>query len=154
MSSLLKNPFDLPDWARWHAIVDLTTDLQIQIAALKFPRWEASFYPVFIGKENKPIFEFPLSLSQASKDGRIWNCCPSFVWFSEASLQIAVDTYIDGAHPMPPVAERQLVSAPDFNAPIVESKRRNYEEGGGILPRLSELSGTFQKRSVVFLSKR
>lgn len=69
------------------------------------------------------IFKFPSDLLEASRDGRLWNCCPSKVSYSAACKQIIVDYYIEEDHPRPAVAERYVFSAPDYKISITESLR-------------------------------
>lgn len=145
--------FNLPDWARWHAWVELSANLKIQILSLKFPRWDASFYPIFLNQNNEPFYALPDDLSLVAKDGRLWYCCPEEIYFSKASSRVIIDNLIEGDHPLPQIAERQIISMPDFIAKTAESHRGDYEKDGGTIPRLSKLSEDFKSQKVYFFNQ-
>ncbi len=148
-------PFNLPDWAKCFAWVDLSPSLKVHVLALKYPRWEGAFYPIFLDQNNKPLFEFPKDLSLATNDGRIWHSCPERVYFCERTTQIVVDHIWAGDHPCPAGTERLIFSPPNFTSETIESRRASYGPDnrdilGDIPPKLSTLSEEFKER-VVFI---
>lgn len=141
--------FTLPDWARWHAFVELDTNFKIQVASLKFPRWDASFYPVYLDQNNKPLLNFPESLTRAEKEGIIWYSCPLKLTYSSQSKQIIIDNYIESDHPRPAISERQIISLTDFKAKMTEHIVGDFKNNNGALQRLPELSKDFVEKPVI-----
>ncbi len=142
--------FELPDWAKWFAWIEVNPQLKIQIISLKYPRWDHSFYPIFLNQENKALFELPKDLGAAVSDGRIWRSFPEIVYFSEEKLQIVTDIYIEGDHPRPAFSIRRIISPPTYMAEDVESFSASYgadgrDRAGDIPPRLSALSSDFKE---------
>ncbi len=141
--------FQLPEWAKWWGWIDLNSELKIQLTALKYPTWEASFYPVFLGKENKALFSFPKTIDETSRDGRRWWCCPDNISFSPKTLQIAVDHYLEEDYPRPYVAERQIASPPNYLAVTTDSIRVVSEIYTNVLSNLPKLSEDFEDRKII-----
>lgn len=147
--------FELPDWARWFAWIELSPKLKVQVLSLKFPRWGIKFYPIFLNQDHLPLFKLPRDLSEVAKDERVWSACPPVVFYSDKTSQVVVDTLWEGDHPRPAGAERQLVSPPDFTATTVESLCSSYGENymdaaGDVVPKLPALGPDFQERKVDF----
>lgn len=150
--------FQLPDWAQWFAWAELSLDLKVQILSLKYPRWGSSFYPIFLDRENQPLFDLPKNLSAAASDGRIWQSCPSRLKYSSRTSQIVLDQNYEGEHPRPAAASRLLISPPHFKVEIIESHSANYgsklnDPAGDIVPQLSVLTPDFQERPVIVFKR-
>lgn len=141
---------NLPDWAKWHASVELSPEPKILILNLKHPRWDHSFYPVFVERGDRPLWAMPSTLSLVASEGRLWFSCPKQIYFSEKTSEVVVETVFEGDHPRPPAASRQLFSPPEFKAKVTESLVGDFERGGGMTPSLSKLSDDFNVRTVVF----
>ena len=110
-----------------------------------------SFYPVFIGSSNSPLFPFPQDLEEASRDGRLWHCCPEILWYSADLSKIIFEDYDEGDHPRPAHSARYQVSAPNFQCSLIEEKTGDYSQDGGSQPRLSTLQGDFHSQNIQLL---
>lgn len=145
--------FQLPDWARWFAWIDLSQELKIQLLDLKYPRWGSAFYPIYLNQDHQPLFDLPKDLSVAANDGRIWQN-PSQVYYSQNTSQILVDHRWEGDHPKPAGASRLLISPPDYTVKIIEHDVASYgsdykDPAGEIVPLLSDLIAGFEARKVI-----
>lgn len=141
--------FPLPEWAKWWGLIEFNLDLKVQLVALKYPTWEASYYPVYLDKDNRPLFSFPKTIDEMSKDERRWWCCPDRVSFSPKTRQIAIDHYVEEDYPRPYIAERQLASPPQYFAISTDSIRVNPKEFDNVLESLPKLSQDYEERKIL-----
>lgn len=150
-STKILNLFILPDWARWVASVSFGQEMKIQIASLKYPRWNMSYYPVFLSSDNTPLYPFPKDLGEAANDHRRWDSCPEKIWYRSDNSEFIFESYDEGDHPRPPHSARYRICPPNYLCELIEGKTGDYSLDLGATPRLSNLQDQLQSAFVELL---
>jgi hypothetical protein len=107
-------------------VIDLGIGGIAYIAALKYPRWGDSFYPVVhedAAGRLEARYPFPDKISQAAGDGRLWFGWPEKIWVNRATGAFCLDFYAAAQHPGPDQVWRLAYSPPSYLAQRLESHR-------------------------------